>query len=113
MTDSEPNRTVTKNENSLHICVLGLRIVLNLLISEYFFLKKICVVIAIDAKIVHLIYFTAFFKKQIELNGHDDLHNELQLVISVMVGLKKCNQCKTLPESTTTTERHPGSPYNA
>lgn len=66
--------------------------------------------IAIDAKIVHLIYFTAFFKKQIELNGHDDLHNELQLVISVMVGLKKCNQCKTLPESTTTTKRHPGSP---
>ena len=69
--------------------------------------------IAIDAKIVHLIYFTAFFKKQIELNGHDDLHNELQLVISVMVGLKKCNQCKTLPESTTTTERQPGSPNNA
>ena len=67
--------------------------------------------IAIDAKIVHLIYFTAFFKKQIELNVHEDLHNELQLVISVMVGLKKCNQCKTLPESTT--ERHPGSPYNA
>ncbi len=72
--------------------------------------------IAIDAKIIHLIYFTAFFKKQIEkieLNGHDDLHNELQLVISVMVGLKKCNQCKTLPKSTTTTERHPDSPYNA
>ena len=72
--------------------------------------------IAIDAKIIHLIYFTAFFKKQIEkieLNGHDDLHNELQLVISVMVGLKKCNQCKTLPESTTTTERHPDSPHNA
>ena len=88
MTDSEPNRTVTKNEKNLHICVLGLRIVLNLLISEYFF-QKICVVIAIDAKIVHLIYFTAFFKKQIELNGHDELHNELQLVISVMVGLKK------------------------
>lgn len=62
-----------------------------------FFLKKICVVIAIDAKIVHLIYFTAFFKKQIELNGHDELHNELQLVISVMVGLKNVTNARHFP----------------
>lgn len=53
--------------------------------------------IAIDAKIVHLIYFTAFFKKQIELNGHDDLHNELQLVISVMVGLKNVTNARHFP----------------
>ena len=56
--------------------------------------------IAIDAKIIHLIYFTAFFKKQIEkieLNGHDDLHNELQLVISVMVGLKNVTNARHFP----------------
>ena len=53
--------------------------------------------IAIDAKIVHLIYFTAFFKKQIELNGHDDFHNELQLVISVMVGLKNVTNARHFP----------------
>ena len=53
--------------------------------------------IAIDAKIVHVIYFTAFFKKQIELNGHDDLHNELQLVISVMVGLKNVTNARHFP----------------
>ncbi|MBS7411064.1 MAG: hypothetical protein KIG59_08925, partial [Muribaculaceae bacterium] len=57
--------------------------------------------------------FYCIFQEKIGLNGHDDLHNELQLVISVMVGLKKCNQSKTLPKSTTTTARHPGSPNNA
>ena len=57
--------------------------------------------IAIDAKIVHLIYFTAFFQEKIELNGHDDLdddlHNELQLVISVMVGLKNVTNARHFP----------------